>query len=760
MIPIYISGLAQGDDPAGGVSVARCLRQAFENLRLIGVDYSVRAAGLHDDVFDDVVIHRPWGEFDTASLKAEFEQRFAEGASYLPTIDLEAYWLARHFPETSRVLGPSIPIFSAIAKPTTAAPALDGLCRPASAMVVEGEEAMHAFLRRIGFDAWLKGPFHDALRIRSWEALPGAQARLRKYWPFEGLHLQEHVHGTAEAIAFSAWCGELLDAIWIQKNDTTADGKTVAGSPLRMSPADENALRAYIAEQNWSGGGEIELIRGADGRISLIEVNARFPAWVEGAAILGHNLPARLLAAARDDLELAAPWHRQAGGFVRVQKEVPIRDGYLPLEPLVLNPDEPLDAAKTAFSIHEIADHLKGTVGLPVLPETVPTEGVEIPPSLPPAKPADVTPVRHFIDAVVRDRIADALSTIKEADARVGVQAPSVQLVYSMKTNPDPKVLELCREAGIGVDVISQGELDTAFEFGFNPSRIVMNGPAKPGDAVRSLVRSGGTVFADSIEELSARLPYLHETGSEVGVRIRPPGMNSRFGVPIEEPWALHHLLELVSNLDQGQCVGLQVHVAHALVGTCAWRSIVRELLEFAIDIDRTGPGQVVTLDLGGGFYPNDLLDELDWISSTYRQECMSALPDLQRLIVEPGRAFVQDAFALECRILEVRRATRAAGGWVWDIIMDASVAELSEAKHFPHRLAVLREQGNGVCWKPIKEGGADRILGRTCMEDDVVAWQVDLQDIVVGDRVLVLDAGSYDRSMTYDFGKGRYCEA
>lgn len=45
-------------------------------------------------------------------------------------------------------------------------------------------------------------------------------------------------------------------------------------------------------------------------------------------------------------------------------------------------------------------------------------------------------------------------------------------------------------------------------------------------------------------------------------------------------------------------------------------------------------------------------------------------------------------------------------------------------------------------------------------MEDDVVACQVDLQDIAVGDRVMVLDAGSYDRSMTYEFGKGRYCEA
>jgi diaminopimelate decarboxylase len=41
-------------------------------------------------------------------------------------------------------------------------------------------------------------------------------------------------------------------------------------------------------------------------------------------------------------------------------------------------------------------------------------------------------------------------------------------------------------------------------------------------------------------------------------------------------------------------------------------------------------------------------------------------------------------------------------------------------------------------------------------MEDDVLSDGIQVpEDIAVGDRLLFLDAGAYDRSMAYDFGKG-----
>jgi diaminopimelate decarboxylase len=49
-------------------------------------------------------------------------------------------------------------------------------------------------------------------------------------------------------------------------------------------------------------------------------------------------------------------------------------------------------------------------------------------------------------------------------------------------------------------------------------------------------------------------------------------------------------------------------------------------------------------------------------------------------------------------------------------------------------------------------------MLGRICMEDDVVSSGLDLpEDLAVGDRFVVCDAGGYEKIMSYAFGRGGY---
>jgi len=51
---------------------------------------------------------------------------------------------------------------------------------------------------------------------------------------------------------------------------------------------------------------------------------------------------------------------------------------------------------------------------------------------------------------------------------------------------------------------------------------------------------------------------------------------------------------------------------------------------------------------------------------------------------------------------------------------------------------------------------GKAQLLGRLCMEHDVVAANVELPSTAqVGDILVFCDAGAYDRSMSYEFGRG-----
>jgi predicted ATP-grasp superfamily ATP-dependent carboligase len=66
------------------------------------------------------------------------------------------------------------------------------------------------------------------------------------------------------------------------------------------------------------------MVRDASDQPWLLEMNPRFPAWVHGATIAGHNLPALLVAAASGATAKSSPNVSQE--FTRVVVEIPVRD--------------------------------------------------------------------------------------------------------------------------------------------------------------------------------------------------------------------------------------------------------------------------------------------------------------------------------------------------------------------------------------------------------------------------------------------------
>jgi diaminopimelate decarboxylase len=71
----------------------------------------------------------------------------------------------------------------------------------------------------------------------------------------------------------------------------------------------------------------------------------------------------------------------------------------------------------------------------------------------------------------------------------------------------------------------------------------------------------------------------------------------------------------------------------------------------------------------------------------------------------------------------------------------------------YPHR--ILHQNAETGAWKSLGRGRA-YLLGRLCMEHDVVASHVGLpEDAKPGDLLVFCDAGAYDRSMSYGFGRG-----
>jgi hypothetical protein len=193
---IYISGLYCGTNPQPGVGIARSLRLAYPDATIVGVEYSNRSSGIHWTDFDELWLQRPWEELNLAAYGEQIREVLDAGALWISGSDLESIWLASVFPGGHKnLLTPPAGALQKITKP--AVPAHQGLPVriPSFVSTDLSDWDLHAFCRQHDWRVWLKGPYYDAVRTRSWDVLVAVRSSLSHVWATERLFLQAHVSG-------------------------------------------------------------------------------------------------------------------------------------------------------------------------------------------------------------------------------------------------------------------------------------------------------------------------------------------------------------------------------------------------------------------------------------------------------------------------------------------------------------------------------------------------------------------------------------
>jgi diaminopimelate decarboxylase len=754
---IYISGLYSGTNPQPGVGIARSLREAYPEATLIGVEYSNRCSGIHWPGFDDIWLQRPWNELDLDLHAAAIGELLDAGGLFISSNDLEVMWLADVFPEGhANLLTPPARGLDRVAKP--AVPAHEGLPVGIPTFVTTdlSDWDLHTFCRQHDWKVWLKGPYYEAIRVRSWAELDSMRNLLCSAWSTEKLFLQAHVSGYEESISLAAYKGELLHCVSMRKRDLTEISKTWAGDVSEAPEALKAPLRRIIRDLNWTGGAELEMVRDADGKLWLLEWNPRFPAWIHGATIAGHNMSAILIEGATGIAAQKRSTY-SAPEFTRVVLEIPVKP-QMPLSPL----PEPFAGG--------IGHSLKHPAGLPGFAEKLhrranaglPAEAAwqQLLPDIPDTFRADISALDmegiRTPQFLFMPRTASALFERAAAAARsAGAADITVSNAYSIKTNPDPRMLGAALQAGFLAEAISPPEVSAALRAGFRPDQIILNGPGKwwrkeelPADPLHA-------VFCDSTEDLrrvAAAIKNGELQAGTIGVRLRTPGFASRFGIPMHSPEVFEAMIGALQTLPPECEFGIHFHMASSNVGVSQWKHLFESMLRWCSSIEALSGKCITCLDIGGGWAPDDWLrdagDRFGWAVALVRE----LLPHVRQIVSEPGKALAQPSMALAMRILEIQEAGHDAEGRR-EVVVDGSIAELPMYFVHPHR--ILHRAADSGSWQPIGRGKA-HLLGRLCMEHDVVATNVALPESArAGDLLVFCDAGAYDKSMSYVFGHG-----
>jgi diaminopimelate decarboxylase len=703
--------VSDGPDHAGR-AVGRALKNGLPSVPVTAVSPAPHAPCA--DAFEDV--WEPPSAFSadpSAYADAIGDRLHAHDGAFLPTRPAEVHWLSARHPSLASLLAPPP---GALSKTTGPAPeAADNLpvslppWQPLSAPI----ETLHAFGRRHGWSLWMRGPLDQRRALGHWSEFDGARDALLDRTGANGaIYLQRRVEGTRCAIAFAASQGDVLAASLLQP----VDDQGLAYAPAPVPAGLQSALRDTLRALGWTGGGRLDLVVDADGTRWLDTWRPCFGNEVDGLARCGTNLPAQLIAAQTG--EAAASPAAPASSFripARLQEPAPKGSPPSPLLPTSTRPN--LSGPNPGLT-----KDLRALVN-----------------ELPPKGATDDTPRSLLLPRRTRTRFeafAEAASRLEtEFDlgtARVGL---------SIKTNPSDRLLATARDTGLLAETIHPDEMEHARSHGYSTDEIIVNGPVQA--LLPRLDTAPYAVFGDAITDL-ADLPF-DPSGAIVGVRTRPPERGpSRFGTDLSDPARMARLCEHFSALPADARLGLHLHAPASTLGHDRWWASLKRVLSWARTIqDRTGR-PVECLDLGGGWHPDDWLDVFVPGLLRRRPSILDALPALDTLLLEPGKALSQPLGVVVSRVLDARPSRS-------EVILDASLAELSNIDYHPHRLLAHTDERG---WHRLPRG-AGRLLGRLCMEADILGRRRQVDHLSPGDTVVVCDAGAYDASMTYPFGRG-----
>jgi carbamoyl-phosphate synthase large subunit len=169
----------------------------------------------------------------------------------------------------------------------------NGINTPGSHLINSAEE-LERFNDEINYPVVVKGKYYEAYVTHNQEQLYYYYHKLNAKWGLPVI-LQEFVDGSEIVIAgLGDGTGRTMGAVPLRKLYITDKGKGWAGVVIE----DDEYIRIagkFNEATRWKGGFELELKRTDQGKLFLLEINPRFPAWIYTSAAAGQNLPLMLV---------------------------------------------------------------------------------------------------------------------------------------------------------------------------------------------------------------------------------------------------------------------------------------------------------------------------------------------------------------------------------------------------------------------------------------------------------------------------------
>jgi carbamoyl-phosphate synthase large subunit len=304
---IAVSGLHRGDNPQPGAGIVRSLRRRFPDAHIVGLSYDVMESGIYVEDGPDEVHLMPYPTSGSAAVLTRIDaiRQQTPFDFFIPTLDAELEVFVNLVePLRQRGVKTCLPSPEALRRRAKQHLAiLTDKCHvrvPETLLASDVSFACRAG-NELGYPLVVKGPYYEAKIVHNTAQLSSAATHLLSEWGSPVI-LQSVVTGSEyNVLGIGDGRGGWLGHCCLRKTQLSDKGKGLSGitvNDVRLS----NLCTELIRELKWLGPFEIELIREeSSGDYVLIEINPRFPAWVDFPSMLGANFAATLVEMLQSD---------------------------------------------------------------------------------------------------------------------------------------------------------------------------------------------------------------------------------------------------------------------------------------------------------------------------------------------------------------------------------------------------------------------------------------------------------------------------
>ncbi|ELD8081672.1 diaminopimelate decarboxylase [Staphylococcus pseudintermedius] len=363
------------------------------------------------------------------------------------------------------------------------------------------------------------------------------------------------------------------------------------------------------------------------------------------------------------------------------------------------------------------------------------------------------TPTIVYDEAQIRQQMRRYHSAFQQNDI-------GYVLSYASKAFTCLQMVKLAAEEDFELDVVSEGELYTALEAGFDPQRIHFHGNNKIKHEIRYALESGiGYFVVDALDEIDLIEQYATKP-VDVLLRVNPgveahthefiqTGQEkSKFGLSLKHGLALE-AVEKIRNTNNIVLKGIHFHIGSQIEETTGMietaKMVLNWLDEHAITID--------LLNLGGGFSAQyvegdqsfDIEAGITEIVQAIKAECQQLKYPIPTLSIEPGRSIVAEAGVT---LYEVGTIKDIPGVNKY-VSIDGGMSDHIRTALYDAKYQALLINRNETPDETVT------IAGKLCESGDIIIHEAKLPSSVKrGDYLAILATGAYHYSMASNYNQ------